>query len=153
MTTTETIARQFLTGLDSMDIDAALSNFADNGVQELPFSPDGFPDRLDGIDALRRQYGGLPDAYTSMTFDVTAAYPMADPEWVALEYRGSIELAAGGRYDNDYIGLFHVVDGKIRLFREYFNPIILQRAFDTDSATNTFSLDTDSTRADQGTPT
>lgn len=54
------VARHFLSALESMDIDAALSCFADSAVQEMPFAPPGFPTRLEGMDALRRQYGGLP---------------------------------------------------------------------------------------------
>lgn len=136
----ERVARTFLEALGNLDIDAALVTFADDAVQEMPFSPDGFPDRLDGIDAIRRQYGGLPDAYESMRFTVTAAHAMADPDWVALEYAGAIALRSGGRYDNTYLGLFHVVDGRIALFREFFDPIILQQAFG-DDVSGTFSLD------------
>ena len=134
-----TVARRFLSGLEAMDVDAALSCFADDGVQEMPFAPPGFPDRLDGMAALRRQYGGLPEAYASMAFDVTGEHAMADPQWVLLEYRGSIEQRDGGRYDNDYAGLFRVVDDRIVLFREYFNPLVLQAAFG-DSIGATFSV-------------
>ncbi len=140
-----TVAQRFLERLGAMDVDGALDCFAEDAVQELPFAPEGFPRRLDGIDALRRQYGGLPNAYRSMAFPVDAVRAMADPEWLLLEYRGAIELVVGGRYDNRYAGLFHVVDGRIRLFREYFDPIVLARAFaGTDALASTFSLDAQS---------
>ncbi|MBM0206508.1 nuclear transport factor 2 family protein [Micromonospora sp. STR1s_5] len=134
------LARRFLDGLQAMDIDAALACFARDAVQEMPFAPPGFPSRLDGIDALRRQYGGLPDAYASMRFDITAILPMEDPQWALLEYHGTIAQRDGSRYDNDYAGLFHVADGAIVLFREYFNPLVLQAAFGGDKLDATFSL-------------
>lgn len=136
------VARRFLSSLEAMDIDAALDCFTERGVQEMPFAPSGFPTRLDGIDELRRQYGGLPRAYTSMRFHVSATRPLADPEWVLLEYRGSIEQRDGSRYDNDYAGLFQVRDGKIILYREYFNPLVLQAAFG-DRVNETFTLPDD----------
>ena len=46
-----------------------------------------------------------------------------------VRYTGSIELKAGGRYDNTYVGLFTLRDGRIAEFVEYFDPIILQKAF------------------------
>jgi ketosteroid isomerase-like protein len=134
------VATDFLARLGELDIEGALANFADDAVQEMPYSPAGFPQRLDGLEAIRRQYGGLPDAYRSMHFEVAARHQTTDPARVVLEYTGSIELNAGGRYDNTYIGVFDVVDGRITRFREYFDPIVLQAAFGDDIST-TFSVE------------
>ncbi|CAN5156195.1 hypothetical protein BH24ACT12_BH24ACT12_19880 [soil metagenome] len=54
---TAQVAQGFLSELEAMNIDAALAAFAGTG------------------DALRRQYGGLPEAYTGMRFDVSAVVP------------------------------------------------------------------------------
>ena len=133
------VARALLLGLEALDIDAALTNFADDGVQEMPFAPEGFPSRLDGKDALYRQYSGLPDAYDSMQFEIRTAHALDDPQWAVLEYHGTIRQMNGESYDNDYIGVFQVIDDKIVLFREYFNPIVLQRAFG-DNLADTFGV-------------
>lgn len=43
---------------------------------------------------------------------------------------GEIQIAATGKpYNNRYIGLFRLRDGKIVLFKEYFNPTILTESF------------------------
>ena len=125
------VAQRFLAALEHMDTEAALACFGDDAVQEMPFAPRGFPDRLVGKAELRHQYGGLSAAYAGMRFDVSETRPMADPEWVLLEYRGSIVQRDGSRCDNRYAGLFRVVDGLIVLFREYSDPLILQRSFGT----------------------
>lgn len=65
--------------------------------------------------------------------------PLQEAGWVFAEYHGEIELKSGGTYNNDYCGLFHVVNGKLVLFREFFNPIILQRAFG-DALSEMFSV-------------
>ena len=85
----------------------------------MPYAPPGFPTRLEGIDALRRQYDGLPDAYCSMRFPVTRT--VVDGNTVIVEYRSEIELANGGRYDNDYIGVVETRDGRIVRFVERFD--------------------------------
>ncbi|WP_448638587.1 nuclear transport factor 2 family protein [Geodermatophilus sp. URMC 63] len=126
--TAASVPQRFLRGLADMDIAAALDCFADDAVQEMPFAPPGSPRRLEGKAALRQQYGGLPDAYTSMRFDVSAARRMADPEWILLGYRGSMVQRDGSRFDDTYAGLFRVVGGVIVVFREYFDPLVLQQA-------------------------
>lgn len=127
----------FLGGLEALDVDRALSVFADDAVQEMPYAPPGFPTRLEGIDALRRQYGGLPTAYRSMRFPVSRT--VVDGDTAIVEYRGEIERTDGGRYDNDYIGVFETRDGRIVRFVERFDPNVLSAAFGDDIA-DTFSV-------------
>lgn len=135
-----TAAQEFLQGLEALDIDAALAVFADDAVQEMPYAPEGFPDRLDGIAALRRQYGGLPDAYRSMRFPIRRI--IAHGDTAVVEYRGQIELRGGGRYDNDYVGIFEVRDGRIVRFIERFDPTVLSTAFG-DTIAHTFTIAND----------
>lgn len=61
--TAHELARAFLQALEALDVDRALGTFDDQAAQIMPFAPAGFPSKLEGIDALRRQYGGLPQAY------------------------------------------------------------------------------------------
>jgi ketosteroid isomerase-like protein len=103
--------------------------FAEDGRQVMPFAPEGFPKRLDGRAAIARQYGGLPAAYASMRFPGLVVRDLADPDEFLATYRGDIALKAGGKYDNVYAGHFVVRDGRIVEFTEYFDPIVLQRAF------------------------
>ncbi len=77
----------------------------------MPFSPQGFPTRLEGKDAVYRQYSSLPKNYTSMKFPNLVIYPMLDPNLVLAEYRGEIQIAATGKqYNNRYIRLFRLRD-------------------------------------------
>ena len=136
------LVQEFFAALEALDVDRAVSLFADDAVQTMPFAPAGFPDRLEGRDAIARQYGGLPAAYRSMRF-VVNLYPMEDASMVVAEYQGAIELTAGGRYDNRYCGIFRVRDDRIASFTEYFDPVVLQRAFGGDQMTDTFSIEPD----------
>lgn len=103
--------------------------FAEGGTQVMPFAPPGFPARLEGRAAIARQYGGLPAAFASMRFPDLVIRDLASPTEFFATYRGDIALKAGGKYDNDYAGYFVVRDGRIAEFHEFFNPLVLQRAF------------------------
>lgn len=142
MTTYEqatSVVQQFFAHLEAMDMEPFFALWATDGRQEMPFAPQGFPSLLNGIDAVRRQYSGLPDAYGRMVFPGLVLRPLNEPGWVFAEYSGQIELLSGGVYNNHYCGLFHIENGKIVLFREYFNPIILQQSFG-GHLSSTFSL-------------
>lgn len=132
------VVEQFFSALEAMDMERFFALWHDDAQQAMPFAPEGFPHRLDGIGAIRRQYGGLPDAYTGMEFPRTL-HLLVEPGWVLAEYSGTIMLKAGGEYNNTYIGLFEIKDGRIWRFHEYFNPIVLQQAFG-DQVGQTFSL-------------
>jgi hypothetical protein len=122
------VVERFFAALEAKDLAAFLDVWADDGVQVMPFAPADFPSRLDGKDAIRAQYGSLPDNYRYMRFprEIT---PMQDPERFVVRYTGQIGLASGGRYDNTYVGLFTVADGRVREFVEFFDPVVLQNAF------------------------
>jgi ketosteroid isomerase-like protein len=122
------VVEDFFAALEAKDLNRFLAVWADDGVQIMPFSPVGFPQRLEGKEAIRNQYGSLPENYRTMRFP-REILPMEDPNRFVVRYTGEIELTGGGRYDNSYVGLFTVRDGRIAEFVEYFNPIVLQEAF------------------------
>lgn len=71
----------------------------------------------------------MPHNFKSMKFFDRTIRETSEPGQFVATWKGEIELASGGRYDNTYIGLFQVRDGKIVQFTEYFNPLVLQESF------------------------
>ncbi|MEM7728384.1 MAG: nuclear transport factor 2 family protein [Pseudomonadota bacterium] len=129
-----TVVRQFLQGLETLNMEAVNAVWAEDAVLEMPFAPRGvgFPDRVVGKDALIRQYAAWPD--TAIDPDYTSGLrflPTVDPDTVVAEFRGRVTIRPTGRfYDQRYIGVFHIdEDGKIALFREYFDPTVFTEAF------------------------
>ena len=124
-------AHAFLDLLSAKDMDAWAELWAEDAVQDMPFSPEGFPKRVEGKSALVRHYATLPGATGRMVFVDRVERPLLDPDAVLLEYRGEIEILPTGRdYDNTYAGLFVFdADGRITLFREYFDPNVLSEAW------------------------
>lgn len=126
----EQTVRDFLHLLAEKNLDAWADLWTEDAVQEMPFSPAGFPTKVEGRNALLKHYSGLPKAYGAMSFPDLVIYPMLDPSWVLAEFRGEIDVIATGRpYNNHYCGLFHLDNGKISLYREYYNPTVLTEAF------------------------
>lgn len=125
-------AHAFLDLLSTKDMDAWADLWADEAVQDMPFAPAGFPARVEGRDALVAHYASLPDATGRMVFLDRADHAMLDPNVVLMEYRGEIEILPAGRdYNNIYAGLFVFdAEGRITLFREFFDPTVLTAAWD-----------------------
>lgn len=121
----------FLTSLEEKDMDKFASVWAEDAVQDMPFSPEGFPKRVEGKANLIQHYAAWPETSGQANFtDRLVFYPMQDSTMVFAEWRGDVEIIPTGRqYKQRYGGLFYVVDGKIELFREYYDPIVFQAAF------------------------
>ncbi|MDJ0958112.1 MAG: nuclear transport factor 2 family protein [Arenicellales bacterium] len=126
--------RTFLTSLEEKDMEKFASVWADDVVQDMPFSPEGHPKRVVGKENLVNLYSGWPQNTGKANFTSHLIfYPMQDPETVFVEFKGDVEVIPTGRqYKQMYGGLFHVVDGKIKLFREYYDPAPFTWAFGLD---------------------
>lgn len=131
------VIEEFFTRLESMNIDYWLELWNDSGVQEMPYSPAGFPKRLEGKAAIKQQYSSLPKNFHSMQFVNRVVHETSNPSIFIVEYRGIIDVKLTGKpYNNLYCGVFTIRDSKLVHFKEYFDPIILQTAFGTQLQKN-----------------
>ncbi len=124
--------RSFLTALETKDMISFADMLAEDMVQDMPYSPQGFPKKVNGKESILELYAnwlqtsGRTDFTSNLVF-----YPMVDPKMVFVEFKGDVEIIPTGRqYKQHYGGLFHVEDGKIKLYREYFDPEPFVYAFD-----------------------
>ncbi len=136
---TEQAVRNFLTSLETKDMEALAAVWAEDAVQDMPFSPAGFPNRVEGRENLIQHYAAWPEISGNANFtDELVFYPMADPTMVFAEWRGVVDILPTGQlYEQQYGGLFQVVDGQIQLFREYYDPIVFSVAFGLDDGSST----------------
>jgi ketosteroid isomerase-like protein len=127
----------FLEGLETKDMARVNDVWAADAVQEMPYVPDDFPSRVVGRKALIEFYAGWPENSGAANFtDALVIHPMADPQMVFASFKGDVDVVPTGRnYQQTYGGLFHVnKDGKISLYREYFDPRPFAEAFGLDGA-------------------
>ena len=121
---TENAVREFLGALEEKDMERFASVWADDAVQHMPYAPENFPERVVGKENILKHYANWPENAGAANFTSDLVfYPMSDPEMVFAEFKGDVDVIPTQRkYQQSYGGLFHVADGKITLFREYFNP-------------------------------
>ncbi len=124
----------FLTALEDKNMEKFASLWSEDAVQDMPFSPEGFPKRVEGKANLIKHYSAWPEISGKASFtDELVFYPLQDSTMVFAEWKGKVEIVPTKRlYQQRYGGLFHVVDGKIELFREYYDPIVFKYAFGLD---------------------
>ncbi len=123
--------RSFLESLEAKDMERFENLWAEDAVQDMPYSPEGFPKRVSGRENLVRHYANWPEISGRADFTShLVIYPTQDPQLVFAEWRGDVEVIPTGRkYLQTYGGLFHVEKGKIALFREYYDPAAFSHAF------------------------
>jgi ketosteroid isomerase-like protein len=123
----ETVDR-FFTALETQQYSILREIFAPEGRQINPYVPEGFPRSFDGVDAIFMQYSGLSKTFGKMSF-IREIHVTEDPNFLFATWRGEIEIKAGGTYVNNYVGIFRLREGHIIEYTEYFNPIVMARAF------------------------
>jgi ketosteroid isomerase-like protein len=118
----------FFAALETQYFELLKEVFATDGKQLNPYAPDGFPKSFDGADGIFKQYNGLTASFGQMKFPRTI-YATEDPDFFFVQFRGEIEIKAGGKYENDYLGTFKLKNGKIIEYTEYFNQVVMAKAF------------------------
>lgn len=113
------------------DIERWLELFTDDAVVEFPYAAGlELPQRLEGREAIRRYFADTPKHFQGLVFTNVRRYRTTDPDVALAEAHGSATIAVtGSGYEQDYIMLVKTRDGRISLYREYWNPIPGLRAF------------------------
>src|SRR5437588_7268694 len=122
------IVDSFFVALETQQFEILKEIFAPDGQQLNPYAPQGFPKSFDGAEGIYKQYSGLTANFGEMKYP-RKIYATEDPNFFFVKFRGEIEIKAGGKYENDYLGTFQLQNGKIIEYTEYFNQVVMARAF------------------------
>jgi len=122
------VVDDFFVALETQEFEMLKDVFSDNGKQLNPYSPEGFPKSFDGAEAIYKQYSGLTANFGQMKFP-RQIYATEDPNFFFVIFKGEIDIKTGGKYENDYLGTFKMENGKIAEYTEYFNQVVMARAF------------------------
>jgi len=125
------VVDKFFIALETQQFDLLREVFATDGRQLNPYSPEGFPASFDGAEGIYRQYSGLTGNFGQMKFP-RKIFATEDPNFFFVKFRGEIEIKSGGKYENDYLGTFRLVDGKVVEYTEYFNQVVMAKAFNIE---------------------
>ncbi|GAA2265685.1 hypothetical protein GCM10010145_34780 [Streptomyces ruber] len=109
------------------DIPAWVGLWAEDGVAEFPFAPEGWPRRLDGREAVAAYMRNYPDHIDLHDFPDLTIHRTTDPEVIVVEMRGVGRLVrTDSPFDMTYVVVVTVRDGRITAYRDYWNPLALQ---------------------------
>lgn len=114
--------------LERGEVDRWVDLFAPDGVLEIPFPLPGFPDRIAGTAALREYMAVFPEQLR-VRFHEPAYHPTQDDGVVVAELSSdATALASGATFQQRYVSIVTVRDGRITLFRDYWNPLAVIEA-------------------------
>ncbi|MEU7408871.1 nuclear transport factor 2 family protein [Streptomyces sp. NPDC042638] len=126
-TSPEQLYRHSLRLLLEKDIPAWIALWAEDGVMEFPFAPPGWPDRLEGREAIAAYMRPYPDHIDLRDFPDLRIHRTTDPETLVVEMRGVGRVTGtGAPFDMTYIAVVSVRDGRFVSYRDYWNPLAVQ---------------------------
>ncbi|MFI2669836.1 nuclear transport factor 2 family protein [Streptomyces albidoflavus] len=109
------------------DIAAWVALWAEDGLMEFPFAPDGWPRRLEGKEAVAAYMRHYPDHIYLHAFPDLLVHQTTDPETIVVEMRGVGRLVeSDAPFDMTYIAVVTVRDGHITSYRDYWNPLAVR---------------------------
>ncbi|EHJ00491.1 MULTISPECIES: nuclear transport factor 2 family protein [unclassified Clostridium] len=96
---------------------------AEDAVMEFPFAPPGRPQKVEGKNNIIKYCQAIMENVTITNFTDVEIHRMINPNCVVVEMTGhGIMRATGNAYERRYIEVCHTKNGRIQLFRDYWNP-------------------------------
>ena len=128
------LLQRVLDGFNSGDIAAIADCFHRDVRAEFPFAPPGMSAGSSGHDAVIAALREGRASFEQMTITPARIYWCAADATLFLEASSVGRLRGGGDYRNSYIFVVAVREGRIILWREYFDSHVITRAMATLSA-------------------
>lgn len=110
--------------------DSFVDMFAENGAMEFPFAPDGIGETLVGKQALSAHFkriGGMLSISAMKDVEVHRG----NDDTVVIEFScDGTAIPTGRPYPQRYVSVIRLQDGKIVRYRDYWNPLVVNAAFE-----------------------
>jgi ketosteroid isomerase-like protein len=100
---------------------------AEDGVMEFPFARPDRPKKVSGHADLVAYLEPLTDILAIESFTDPVVHWTLNPNVVILEYGITGRIRSNGQpYNQSYVEIITVEDGKIKNIRDYWNPLLTQ---------------------------
>jgi limonene-1,2-epoxide hydrolase len=120
MRSNEEIVRDFLTAWSRLDVDELVGYFAENGTYHNMMAKP-----VTGHDALRRFIGGFIRGWSATTWEIVNIIGRGD---LVVAERVDRTQLGDKQVELPCCGVFEMSDGKIRIWRDYFDLATYTRA-------------------------
>lgn len=125
-----TAERMLFGALDALkngDVQPWSEMFLDDGAMEFPYALPGAPSRLDGKDAIAEYIRPYPDRIAIQRIVRRAVYHSGNV--MVVEFANdSTALSTGIQVTMSYVSVITLSGGKIKLYRDYWNPLVALQA-------------------------
>ncbi|MEL7028238.1 MAG: nuclear transport factor 2 family protein, partial [Pseudomonadota bacterium] len=117
------VARRIIRAVSEFDFDTVHALTCQDIVVEQPFPALGQPERYEGAEAFVSGLRLVPTVFSSFELTIGELFDCPEDEVVIFEQtsRGVFNLN-GEIYENRYVMIFKFRDGKVAVWREYYNP-------------------------------
>ncbi len=130
----ESVVLGYFTLLMKRDLEHFEALWQPDAVQEIPFVPEGFgkfvTSRFEGREEIMAHYRAAFANRRDHVFVIDDIHRTDDPDCIIVEAHARSLVGETGRvYENSYVCLFRLREGKLALLREYVNPLPCMKAF------------------------
>jgi ketosteroid isomerase-like protein len=109
--------------------DSFVDMVVDDVVMEFPYAPPGMVTQLNGKAAIAEHLQNLGGMLAFDRMSAPVVHPSTDPDVCVLEFTAHGKgVETGEPYDQQYISVIRLRDGKIVHYRDYWNPLVVLRA-------------------------
>lgn len=134
-TAAEQLFRSGFAALLREDVEGFVDMWAEGGSIDFPYAPPGLPKRLEGKPAIREHVRSLLKILRFERLSEPVFHPTLDPSTLIVEFSCEGHALPTGRpYPQRYISVIELREGRIFGYRDYWNPLVVQRAMGPQEA-------------------
>ena len=115
------LCREYLAALERRDVDAVIELLSADAESDFPFAPEGVQPTYVGAEVRGFIELVIGKLLTEVKITQADLYEV-DDTLVFAELRSDCTTRKGLKYQNRYVVKVAAADGKITLWREYFDP-------------------------------
>lgn len=130
MTPNQSLKQQLLHALEALtrgDVAPWPALFADEGVQEFPYAPEGYPQRIAGRQAIAAYLADYPEKFQLDRIVNPVFYPSGRVLVLEFGVEGTA-LQTGKPYNQRYVSVIEHRGGQITRYVDYWNPLVVIEA-------------------------
>lgn len=132
-----TLLRQALGDALASDAQTLLEMCAEDVVFEFPYHPPGFTERLEGRAELEAYLLSVSKLISIESMTLKHAFISVGGDTAAIEFSCKGHSPdTGARYDQDYVSILELKDGRISRYRDYWNPLVVLSAIESAPSTD-----------------
>ena len=121
---TRKVVELFLKYTEDQNFDGHRETLSEDCVFTYPYAAEGAPERIEGRDQIiQRALIGRWKTCKHMKVVDFRYDALADPESALVQWSNTSTTDDGQPYDRHYVNVVRVVDGKMKEFSEYYNPL------------------------------